>query len=148
MRRHLFWAMVAVALVTLFIGGVTASILITRSVEDERRQEFFRQAEATGQLIQAQLQTEAGTSQRQLAQLRTVLRAAIAIGGHDFVEVSVVAPRFQTTLPADAKLIPALGRKIWRSSTNRGPSELTSMVSPCLPWRSRWRSTARGKPSS
>ncbi len=108
MRRRLFWAMVAVAAVTLFIGGVTASILISRSVESERRQEFFRQAEATGQLIQAQLGSDRVTDRNQLDALRTVLRAAIAIGGHDFVELAVVTPRLEIVLPDDAQVIPAL----------------------------------------
>ena len=53
MRRRLFWAMVTVAAVTLVVGGFTATILVGRSVAEDRRDEFFRQAEATAQVIEA-----------------------------------------------------------------------------------------------
>jgi len=50
-RRRFFWALVAVAVVTLAVGGLAAAVLINRSVEESARSEFTRQAEATARLI-------------------------------------------------------------------------------------------------
>ena len=52
MRRRLFWAMVTVAFVTLVIAGVSGAVLVERSLSQEREEEFFRQAAATGRLIE------------------------------------------------------------------------------------------------
>ncbi len=109
MRRRLFWGTVAVAIVTLVIGGVTASVLVAQSVAGSERDEFFRQAGATGRLIEAQLERNPdGDAAEQLTQLSAVLRAAAAIGGHDYLEARVVSRRFDLTLPPDARLVPQL----------------------------------------
>ncbi len=109
MRRRFFWGTVAVAIVTLLIGGVTASVLVARSVASTERDEFLRQAEATGRLIQTQLERSPdGTAAEQMAQLSAVLRAAEAIGGHDYLEAFVSAPRFELSLPQGAALLPRL----------------------------------------
>ncbi len=109
MRRRLFWGTVTVAIVTLLLGGVTASVLVANSVADSERNEFLRQAEATGRLIQTQLERNAdATAAEQLAQLNAVLQAAAAIGGHDYLEAVVASRRFDLTLPTDAQLVPRL----------------------------------------
>ncbi len=109
MRRRLFWGTVAVAIVTLLIGGVTASVLVANSVAATERNEFLRQAEATGRLIQTQLERNADAAAgEQLAQLNAVLQAAAAIGGHDYLEAVVASRRFDLTLPTDARLVPLL----------------------------------------
>ncbi len=101
--------MVAVAVVTLLIGGVTASVLVARSVAESERAEFFRQAAATGRLIQTSLERNADQpAARQLAQLEAVRSVAEAIGGHDFLEAVVVTRQGELVLPDDARLVPAL----------------------------------------
>ncbi len=109
MTRRFFWGMVAVALVTLLIGGVAASVLVARSVAESERQEFFRQAEATGRLIQTSLERNAQLpARRQLAQLEGVRRVAEEIGGHDYLEAIVRTAQTELVLPEDARLVPML----------------------------------------
>ncbi len=97
------------AIVTLLIGGVTASVLVANSVAESERNEFLRQAEATGRLIQTQLERNAdAAAAEQLAQLNAVLQAAAAIGGHDYLEAVVASRRVDLTLPTDARLVPRL----------------------------------------
>jgi two-component system sensor histidine kinase BaeS len=111
MRRRIFWSMVAVAVGTLLVGGVTAAYLIGRSVEDSRRDEFLRQAAATGQLIESQLDQGPGPGrggERDNSQLFLLLEASRIIGGHDFVEASVEGPRGAGLVGPNAPLISQL----------------------------------------
>ncbi|MFQ5948830.1 MAG: sensor histidine kinase, partial [Acidimicrobiia bacterium] len=109
MRRRFFWGTAAVAVVTLLIGGLTAAILINRSVERSKRHEFFRQAEATGLLLEARLDAplREGGGVRALGEL---LHIATAIGGHDYVEAVLVGPRgiINPIGEAEPTLIPQL----------------------------------------
>ncbi len=89
MRRRFFWALVTVAVVTLAVGGLTAALLINRSVEESARTEFTRQAEATARLIEAGVR-ERGSSQAQLRTLGSILAVVGAVGGHDHVEAVFV----------------------------------------------------------
>ena len=89
MRRRFFWALVTVAVVTLAVGGLTAALLINRSVEESARSEFTRQAEATARLIEAGVR-ERGSSQAQLRTLGNILAVVGAVGGHDHVEAVFV----------------------------------------------------------
>lgn len=91
MRRRFFWALVAVAVVTLFVGGLAAALLISRSVEQSARSEFTRQAEATARLIEAGVR-EGGYSQAPLRALGSILAVVRAVGGHDYVEAVLVGP--------------------------------------------------------
>ena len=95
--------MVAVAVTTLLIGGFTAAVLVSRSVEASARAEFARQAEATARLIEAELPAGAGVG-RTLggARLIQILREVAVVGGHDFVEAAVVGPRGGVTVLGEA----------------------------------------------
>jgi two-component system sensor histidine kinase BaeS len=108
MRRRIFWSMVAVAVGTLLVGGVTTAYLIGRSVEDSRRDEFLRQAAATGQLIESQLDQAPGPGRAREGQLFLLLEASRIIGGHDFVEASLEGPRGAGLVGSDAPLISQL----------------------------------------
>ena len=100
MRRRFFWALVAVALVTLAVGGIAAAVLINRSVERSVRDEFNRQAEATAGLIENTLNQpvpgQPGNQSGGLASaartLGSLLAAVEAVGGHDYVEAALVTP--------------------------------------------------------
>ena len=91
MRRRFFWALVAVAIVTLAVGGLTAAVLVRRSVEESARAEFTRQAEATARLIEAGMR-EGGSGQGQLRALGSILAVVGAVSGHDYVEAVFVGP--------------------------------------------------------
>ena len=96
--------MVAVALVTIVVGGFTAAVLIGGSVEGSIRQEFARQADATARLVESQLNDD--RVGRSLAETLIVVRA---VGGHDFVEASFVGPGGRVNDLADgAVLIPQI----------------------------------------
>jgi len=97
MRRRFFWALVAVALVTVAVGGVAAAVLINRSVERSVREEFNRQAEATARLIEASLnQPEEhrppGAQPVLSRTLGSLLQVVGAVGGHDYVEAALITP--------------------------------------------------------
>jgi signal transduction histidine kinase len=92
MRRRFFWALVAVAVVTLAIGGLAAALLINRSVEDSARSEFTRQAEATARLIEAGVRERGMMGQAPLRSLGSLLAVVQAVGGHDHVEAVLVGP--------------------------------------------------------
>ncbi|MDX1691955.1 MAG: HAMP domain-containing sensor histidine kinase, partial [Acidimicrobiia bacterium] len=105
MARRFFWSMVAVAVLTLTIGGVTAAILINRSVERSVRDEFARQASATARIIESQFvvnpQGERPTVRDAPVAGRRpgdVLALVGAIGGHDHVEAALVGPRGDVTV--------------------------------------------------
>lgn len=105
MRRRFFWGMVGVALLTLVVGGLAAAILINRSVEASIRSEFARQAEATGRLIESELDRGPGQP-GPTPTLGSLLRVVASVGGHDFVEAALVSPRGAvTTLGDSARLI-------------------------------------------
>ena len=104
MRRRFFWGMVGVAVLTLVLGGFAAAVLINRSVEASIRFEFARQAEATGRLIETELERgpAPGTPGRTLAEL---LRVVATVGGHDFVEAALVSPRGLVTMLGDSSFL-------------------------------------------
>ena len=110
MRRRLFWAMVTVAFVTLVIAGVSGAVLVERSLSQEREEEFFRQAAATGRLIENLV--DAGDrpvgAARQVARLRELMETAQLVGGHDYVEALVETPRRSFAIPPDAELVTAV----------------------------------------
>ncbi len=107
MRRRFFWAMVVVAAVTLLIGGVTAAVLIGKSFEEDRRADFFRQADATGRLLESQV-TNDQAPLRRFTQLREILSVARVIGGHDYVEAVVMTAAGPELIPQNATLVPML----------------------------------------
>ncbi|MBM3694950.1 MAG: HAMP domain-containing histidine kinase [Actinobacteria bacterium] len=90
MRRRFFWALVLVAVVTLGVGGLAASLLISHSVEESARREFTRQAEATALLIEAGVRERGAIGAGALRQLGGLLAVVRAVGGHDYVEAVVV----------------------------------------------------------
>lgn len=92
MRRRFFWALVAVAVVTLAVGGLAAALLINRSVEDSARSEFTRQAEATARLVEAGVRERGMMGQTPLRNLGNILAVVRAVGGHDYVEAVLVGP--------------------------------------------------------
>ncbi len=115
--------MIAVALATLAIGGVTASVLVANSVTASERDEFVRQAQATAQLIETELPTNRDlTVARQRFALERLLATAKAIGGHDYVESIVFTNRGPVAVPDDPLLIPALGLDL---GSVRGPGATT-----------------------
>lgn len=89
MRRRFFWALVAVAVITLVVAGLASAILINRSVAASARAEFSRQAEATARLIEAGVR-EGGFGQAPLRNLGSILAIVSAVGGHDYVEAAFV----------------------------------------------------------
>ncbi|MFH1329999.1 MAG: HAMP domain-containing sensor histidine kinase [Actinomycetota bacterium] len=101
MRRRFFWALVAVAVVTLAVGGLTAAVLINRSVEGSARNEFTRQAEATARLIAAGVRERGVVGQAPLRQLGSILVMVQAVGGHDHVEAALVGPAGGVTVVGD-----------------------------------------------
>jgi two-component system sensor histidine kinase BaeS len=110
MRRRLFWAMVAVAFVTLVIAGISGAVLVERSLSQEREDEFFRQAAATGRLIENLVgagDRPVGAA-RQVARLRELMETAQLVGGHDYVEALVETPRRSFAIPTDGELVNAV----------------------------------------
>ena len=92
MRRRVFWAMVAVAVATLVVGGFTATILVGRSFAEDRRDEFYRQAEATAAVIEAPLERQGefrGRPLRDIGELQVLLEVSRVIGGHDHLEATL-----------------------------------------------------------
>lgn len=99
-RRRFFWALVAVAVLTLLTGGLAAALLINHSVEQSARREFTRQAEATARLIEAGVR-ERGHGQAPLRALGSLLAVVRAVGGHDYVEAVLVGPAGGTAVIGD-----------------------------------------------
>lgn len=106
MRRRFFWALVAVALVTLAVGGVAAALLVNRSVEESARSEFTRQAEATARLIEAGMR-DRGVEQAPLRNLGNILAVVATVGGHDHVEAVFVGPAGGVTVVGEAAPVAA-----------------------------------------
>lgn len=103
MRRRFLVALVAVAVVTLAVGGVAAALLVNRSVQASARAEFTRQAEATARLIEAAVQ-ERGMmmGHSALRSLGGTLAVVRAVGGHDYVEAVLVGPAGGETVVGEA----------------------------------------------
>lgn len=100
MGRRFFWSMVLVSVTTLALGGFAAAILINRSVENSVRDEFARQASATARVIQLRYFADSVSDRatreepavdRPVGEISEILALVGAIGGHDFVEASIVA---------------------------------------------------------
>ncbi|MEE8331691.1 MAG: HAMP domain-containing sensor histidine kinase [Acidimicrobiia bacterium] len=111
MRRRVFWAMVAVAVATLVVGGFTATILVGRSFAEDRRDEFYRQAEATARVIEAPLQRQGefrGRPLRDIGELQALLEVSRVIGGHDHVEATLNTPGGVLPLADDDALLRSL----------------------------------------
>lgn len=94
MRRRFFWGMVAVAVTTILVGGLTAIVLVSRSVEQSARTEFARQASATAQIVDTELVAGRGRG----ARLPQILREVALVGGHDYVEAAIVGPNGGVTV--------------------------------------------------
>ncbi|MBI5157471.1 MAG: HAMP domain-containing histidine kinase [Acidimicrobiia bacterium] len=105
MRRRFFWGMVAVAVATLLVGGLTAAVLVSRSVEASARTEFARQAAATARLIEAELPPGAAGRILEGARLVQILREVALVGGHEFVEAAVVGPRGAVTVLGEKRVL-------------------------------------------
>ncbi|MDH3470580.1 MAG: HAMP domain-containing histidine kinase [Acidimicrobiia bacterium] len=102
------------AIATLLVGGITGAILIGNSVEADRSDEFLRQADVTGQLIEAQLGEDAfGPPNR--GNLVALLEASRLIGGHDYVEAGFRAPNGLVFVGDSSPLIEALPEEITKS---------------------------------
>jgi two-component system sensor histidine kinase BaeS len=108
----MFWAMVVVAVATIFVGGITATVLIGRSVADDRRDEFFRQAEATALIIDTPLERVGGPGRgrplREATELRALLDVSRRIGGHDYLEATLITPTGSLPLADDDSLLKSL----------------------------------------
>src|SRR3972149_332358 len=78
MRRRFFWGMVAVAVITLVVGGFAAAMLISRSAAASARGGLGER----GRLVQ-------------------ILRDVALVGGHEFVEAAIVGPRGTVTVLGD-----------------------------------------------
>jgi signal transduction histidine kinase len=109
MGRRFFWSMVAVAVITLTLGGVAGAVLINRSVESSVRSEFARQAAATARIIEQQYIVTTATDRPAVRDapeagersLGEVLLLVGAIGGHDYVEAALLGPRAELTILGD-----------------------------------------------
>lgn len=115
MSRRFFWGITVVAGVTLLIGGIAAAMFVGRSVEADRRDEFLRQAEATGLLLETSLRAELRNAQsrtdltaRAVLEVRTVLNVARRVGGHDYVEAVLVTGQRVIPLQDETPLLDAL----------------------------------------
>ena len=108
MRRRFFWAMVIVAVVTLTAGGFAAALLVNRSVDSSQRAEFSRQAEATARLIQDELDAVregTDTAAALTKSLGDVLAIVGAVGGHDYVEATLVTRRGELSALGDGAVL-------------------------------------------
>ncbi|MBN2114912.1 MAG: HAMP domain-containing histidine kinase [Acidimicrobiia bacterium] len=120
MRRRFFWALVAVSVVTLAVGGLTAALLINDSVEESARAEFNRQAEATARLIEASVRERGSLGTTPLRNLGNLLAVVRVVGGHDYVEAVLIGPAGGSTVVGDsaplAEQVPGgvdgLGRRV------------------------------------
>ncbi len=82
MRRRFFWGMVAVAVVTLTVGGTAAAVLVNNSVESSIRSEFERQALATARIIESEVGPgRSNPDSGGRARIGDVLRASGSSGG-------------------------------------------------------------------
>jgi len=136
-RRRFFWALVAVAVVTLAVGGFAAAVLISRSVEDSARAEFTRQAEATARLIEAGVRERGMMGPAPLRQLGGVLAVVQAVGGHDYVEAVLVGPAGGVTVVGEgaplAEQIPGGAGALERRAQFEAEVEGESVAAFALP---------------
>ncbi len=90
MRRQILWSALAVAALTL-AAGLVAGAAIQRQLVKESEAELLRQAEATANLVQGALREalSAGAGEDRVPLART-LEIARSIGGHDYVEATIV----------------------------------------------------------
>jgi two-component system OmpR family sensor kinase len=113
MRRRFFWGIVAVAFITLAVGGLAAAVLINRSVENSVRSEFARQAHATAVIIENEMTGLSVTNEGDRGRIAEVMRLVTLIGGHEFVEAAVVGPQGNVTELGDDPVligqVPGLG---------------------------------------
>jgi two-component system sensor histidine kinase BaeS len=93
--------MIAVAALTLVIGGLAAAVLVNRSVQASAREEFTRQAEATARLVETELTGSGRVPGRRPVEIPTLLGTVRAVGGHDYVEAALVGPRGAVTVLGD-----------------------------------------------
>jgi hypothetical protein len=100
-RRRFFWSMIAVAALTLVVGGLAAAMLVNRSVQASAREEFTRQAEATARLVETELTGSGRVPGRRPVEIPTLLGTVQTVGGHDYVEAALVGPRGAVTVLGD-----------------------------------------------
>ena len=112
MRRRIFWATVAAAVLALTAGGVVAVVLTNRSIEESAVAELRRQADAIVRQAEARLsQRPPATALDRLREegVRELLATAAVIGGHDYVEIIGFSPRRGIVIPEDSVLSEPLG---------------------------------------
>ena len=110
LRRKLLLGSLAVAAVTLAAGLIGAAA-IRRESREAAQDELFRQAEVTALLVEEQLEgaVSANVDRPAIARAQRVLNEVRIIGGHDFLEAALVAPRGRVIdLVDDPSLLPLI----------------------------------------
>ena len=110
LRRKLLLGSLAVAALTLAAGLIGAAA-IRRESREAAQNELFRQAEVTALLVEEQLEgaVSANVDRPAIARSQRVLNEVRIIGGHDFLEAALVAPRGRVIdLVVDPSLLPLI----------------------------------------
>ena len=110
LRRKLLLGSLAVAALTLAAGLIGAAA-IRRESREAAQNELFRQAEVTALLVEEQLEgaVSANVDRPAIARAQRVLNEVRIIGGHDFLEAALVAPRGRVIdLVDDPSLLPLI----------------------------------------
>ena len=110
LRRKLLLGSLAVAALTLAAGLIGAAT-IRRESREAAQNELFRQAEVTALLVEEQLEgaVSANVDRPAIARAQRVLNEVRIIGGHDFLEAALVAPRGRVIdLVVDPSLLPLI----------------------------------------
>jgi two-component system sensor histidine kinase BaeS len=110
LRRRILWGSLAVAAITL-LAGLLGAASIRRESRQAAQEELFRQAEVTARLVEQQLEgaTRQLVDRPAVARAQRVLEEVRVIGGHDFLEAAIVAPRGRIIeLVDDPSLLPLI----------------------------------------
>ena len=110
LRRRLLLGSLAVGAVTL-LAGLIGAASIRRESRQAAQDELFRQAEVTARLVEEQLEgaVSANVGRPAIARAQRVLNEVRIIGGHDFLEAALVAPRGRViNLVDDPSLLPLI----------------------------------------
>ena len=106
----------AVIATVMVVVGLAVFAYVDRAVREQAQEELFRQAEATGALVEAELATVDITPgariETQLRQVRTeaarTLERARVVGGHDMVEAALLVGNRSFPLSLRQNLMPRL----------------------------------------